>query len=211
MARAGPSALWRQRSAVACGAQTGPGEALCGRCRRGLTRLGPGQPPVAGIPVWAPVAYAGPARDLVAGLKFRGGRALAVEMAAQIGRRALRRALSQALPWSRFRCTLSRARAGVQPGGRDRGPSGRPDRPCRVGLPDARRPANPPGGARPRGAGPEHRGRIALAPGCMPPGSALLVDDVITTGRTLAACAAALQNAGAHHVAAISYARTTGR
>jgi predicted amidophosphoribosyltransferase len=37
------------------------------------------------------------------------------------------------------------------------------------------------------------------------------VDDVITTGATLAACAAALHDAGASHVGAIAYARTLGR
>ena len=44
----------------ACGAQLAPGQGLCGRCRAELTWLGPGQPPAAGIPAWAPVAYAGP-------------------------------------------------------------------------------------------------------------------------------------------------------
>jgi predicted amidophosphoribosyltransferase len=37
------------------------------------------------------------------------------------------------------------------------------------------------------------------------------VDDVITTGATLAACAAALLDARATEVAALAYARTPGR
>jgi predicted amidophosphoribosyltransferase len=37
------------------------------------------------------------------------------------------------------------------------------------------------------------------------------VDDVVTTGATLAACAAALRAAGTGPVAAIAFARTTGR
>ena len=43
------------------------------------------------------------------------------------------------------------------------------------------------------------------------PRHALLVDDVVTTGATLAACAAALRAAGARHVAAVAFARTAGR
>ena len=39
----------------------------------------------------------------------------------------------------------------------------------------------------------------------------LVVDDVLTTGATLAACAAALRDAGSREVAAVAYARTPGR
>jgi predicted amidophosphoribosyltransferase len=37
------------------------------------------------------------------------------------------------------------------------------------------------------------------------------VDDVVTTGATLAACAGALRAAGARQVAAVAFARTAGR
>ena len=39
----------------------------------------------------------------------------------------------------------------------------------------------------------------------------LLVDDVATTGATLAAGAEALRGAGCEHVQAVTYARTLGR
>jgi ComF family protein len=44
-----------------------------------------------------------------------------------------------------------------------------------------------------------------------PPGRIIIVDDVITTGATLAACADALDQDGASEIAAIAYARTPGR
>jgi predicted amidophosphoribosyltransferase len=43
------------------------------------------------------------------------------------------------------------------------------------------------------------------------PARAVLVDDVATTGATLAACAAALRAAGSEEVTALVFARTSGR
>jgi predicted amidophosphoribosyltransferase len=59
-----------------------------------------------------------------------------------------------------------------------------------------------------RRAGPA--GHIRLRTGRAPP-RAVLVDDVVTTGGTLGACAAALRSGGSRDVAAVAFARTLGR
>jgi predicted amidophosphoribosyltransferase len=54
-------------------------------------------------------------------------------------------------------------------------------------------------------------GSIGVRTGTAVPDFALLVDDVVTTGATLASCTSALLNAGSRQVTPVAYARTTGR
>ena len=201
---------------AACGAVAGEAEPLCGRCRSALTWLGPEPVPTASIRVWAPVAYEGPARALVRALKFGGAWGAAETMAAQIAanahaswiepllaaqsrtslvpvplhpRRERRRGYDQAALLAR--ALAKRTGAPVSACLARSGSAG-----AQVGRGRAERLAGPPGSIE------------AVAP---VPAGALLVDDVVTTGGTLSACAAALRAAGARDVAAVAYARTPGR
>ena len=182
--------------------------ALCTACRRGLSFL-PREPVVlSGVRVWAPVAYEGPARDLVRALKFRGALALAREMSALVVASAPTELLRGDLVPVPLHPVRQRRRgfnqAAVLAGAIA----------CSTGLTVAdclrRRGPGPPQVGRTRGArlaGPagsiEARARV--------PPAALIVDDVVTTGATIAACAAALRHAGTTQVAAIAFARTPGR
>jgi predicted amidophosphoribosyltransferase len=221
------------RLCAACGEAAGTAEPLCGPCRGRLRWLGPAPVVLAGVPVWAPVAYDGPARDLVRALKFGGAWGTARVMAAQIAanapsallepgvaspsdaicrestpppdsgpppgvalvpvplhpRRLRRRGYDQALLLAR--ALAERTGLPVRACLRRTGSSG-----AQVGRGRGERLSGPPG---------------SIGVSGEPPLSALLVDDVVTTGGTLAACAEALRAAGARHVAALAYARTPGR
>ncbi len=212
-----------------CGGLARRREPLCLGCRRLLRRLGPDPVLLCGLPVWAPVAYSGPARDLVRALKFRGATAVADAMAAQIA--------ANAPP----RCCAPRAERAAAPGAlaataqaasppvlvpvplhprrlRRRGynqaaliadalarRAGVEVADClartgsaatQVGRDRSERRAGPAGSV-------ELRGQV--------PDVVVLVDDVATTGATLAACAAVARAAGAYEVTALVFARTIGR
>jgi predicted amidophosphoribosyltransferase len=54
-------------------------------------------------------------------------------------------------------------------------------------------------------------GQVDIRPGVHAPRIALLIDDVITTGATLAACCTTLRVAGCQGIVPIAFARTTAR
>jgi ComF family protein len=192
-----------------CGAGAGRVEPLCGDCRRGLRRAGWGLAGP-GLPVWAAFAYEGGARALVRGLKFRGTAGVASTMAAQLAAGAPDSLLAGValvpvpLHPSRLRRRgfnqaelLARELAGR------RGSLPVVDclervgpRATQVGRGRSQRMAAMREAVRPRGAVPEW---------------AVVVDDVVTTGATMAACAAALRAAGAEVAGGLAYARTLGR
>ncbi len=197
-------------SCAGCGAHAGSAEPLCAGCRGELRWLGPEPVEAAGVQVWAPLAYEGPAREVVRALKFHGARRAAVAIAAQIAAnappgwldvgalvpvplhpaRARKRGYNQA----REIATALAARTG-----RDlcdclarAGPRG-----TQVGRDRRQRLAGIAGGVR-------------LAAERTPP-RAVLVDDVLTTGATLAACARVLRDHGCAELVGVVYARTPGR
>jgi predicted amidophosphoribosyltransferase len=180
---------------------------VCPRC--GLPRhRGRGGCPAADAAfaaAWAPLAYEGAARDLIAALKFRAALPLAELMAAQIaaGLPADLRLADAVIPVPPH--PGRRRRRGFDPAGTLAAALAR-----RLGLPCTaclRRG----GGHRQVGAGRAQRRdphRLAVRTIAPPPAHALLVDDVHTTGATLDACARALRAGGTRAVVAVTYART---
>lgn len=189
---------------AACGRSCRPGGLLCTRCARRLAAAEPlnGSGPPGLDRAWSSAAHEGVARDLVAALKFRQLLPVAELIAERIEWLAPASLLSGVIvpaPTARLR-TLAR---GFDPAAEVAAALARrldaPLQPClvrrgggrQVGRRRAQRIGHPPRVST--------RGEV--------PRSVLLLDDVLTTGATLSACARALRSAGAIRVVAITFTR----
>ncbi|HEY3239426.1 MAG TPA: ComF family protein [Acidimicrobiia bacterium] len=186
-----------------------PAPALCPSCRAGLLAPPAASPPP-GVDWWvAAFAYEGALRELVARAKYRGARtgwgwlaeALAEAVAEAEGAPAL-----QAVTWPPTTPARRRQRGFDQAEWLARRVAGELSLPARPLL---RRRPGPAQTGRDRRARAEHGPAFVASPAAH--GACLLVDDVATTGATLASAAAALRAGGAVTVAAATAARTPHR
>jgi predicted amidophosphoribosyltransferase len=200
-----PAACW------SCAAPTGAVAApLCAACARALPWLGPGEAVARGHAVgrsFAPLAHAGPARDLVHVLKFRDAPGVARLMAAHVVLRLPRGLLAPgavlvpvpAHPGRRRRRGYDHAEALARAIAERTALPVQPLLERRAAAGEHQRGRTRTG--RLAGGGPQVSTRVRAPARCV------LVDDVRTTGATLEACARALRAAGARRVDAIAYAR----
>lgn len=189
---------------AACGRSCRPEATLCTRCARRLAEAGPlvghGAP---GLDrAWSSAAHEGVARDLVTALKFRHLLPVAELIARRIEWLAPRSLMSGAIvpaPTAPLRSLGRGFDPAAEIGAALAELTGLPLGPClrrrgggrQLGRRRAQRIGHPP---RIEARGPAPR-------------SALLIDDVLTTGATLSACARALREAGAVRVVAITFTR----
>jgi ComF family protein len=209
----GPAALVRAAAALlapprcgACAAPCTAGDAICTGCAEELRRARPGRVAIAGVgPVSWAAPYEGVARELVGALKFQRRVGLAAVLAESIAialgpcpptiavvavPAAPARRRSRGFDPAELIARALAARLGLAPAA----PLRRADGPRQVGRRRAERLLAPP----------------RIWPVADAPERVLLVDDVLTTGATLQACAVALHRSGATEIRASVFARALG-
>lgn len=192
----------------------------CPRCGLAMHRRGCPAAGAAFARAWAPLAHDGVARQLVGALKFRGALPVATLMAAHVAANlpeSLRADAQAGGPPETLRTgdpvalvpvppqAVRARRRGFDPAGvlaAALGPRlGLPVVPC---LRRRDRAGRQVGSSRVQRL---RAGRLAVELRAPPPGRALLIDDVHTTGATLDACARALIAGGCREVVAVTYTR----
>ncbi len=189
---------------AACGRLRRPEPILCGPCGRKLMLAAPlrGPGPQGVDAAWSSAAHEGIARDLVVALKFRRLLPVASLIAERIELLAPDDLLSGELvaaPASPLRSATRGFDPAVAIAAALARRTGAPLRPClaradlgrQVGRRRAQRLGGPP---------------LVSARGPAPRG-VLLIDDVLTTGGTIASCARALRDAGAVRIVAVTFSR----
>ena len=177
---------------------------LCEICESGLRGLAPCLTAIPGLDAtWSAAPYEGVVRHLVVALKFKARLPLAKRAGAVIAERAPANLLEGTIVpvppaparrrWRGFDAAEAIAAALSAEVALPMAPCMRRSQGRRqVGRRRAARLASPP--------------RVRLAKS--PPSTAVLVDDVVTTGATIAACARALRSGGCGRVVALTFARS---
>jgi predicted amidophosphoribosyltransferase len=195
---------------LACGADAGRAGPLCRACRVRMQVAAGGCVRLAGSPCWTAFAYDGPAGALVRALKFRGRVAIADVMAAQMAALAppeLLRGAVVPVPSHPVHVRRRGVDHSAALGDALARRTGLPFVPCLTRSGDPRPQVGR--GRRARIGGP--LGSISVRNAIPVPELVVLVDDVVTTGATIAACVGVLTAAGTRATTALAYARTAAR